>query len=326
MIRRPVCLGLALAIAVSGCSTASKDISATYVSPVQYQSYDCDQLAAELNRVQTRVVQLGGRLDEAASNDKALTGVGIVLFWPVLFALGGTKQQEAEYSRLRGEYDALQQAAIQKKCTGKPDAVTPSAAVPTAAVPAVPVATGEPPAKATASGTFAVGDRLDYRSSDIVSGAALAEQAVFITRIDAAQVEYGHGDIVNDANGNWTGGRAGGLKLIGIFKPTYGIGNGWKGRIESAADSADYADVDVRVEGPVAFSAKGLNLTAMKLGLSGYTSPTRISANALPKVPAPIRGSVLVDPASGVLLQITLITDHPVLGIKRELIARIRPN
>jgi len=28
----------------------------------------------------------------------------------------GTKQQEAEYSRLRGEYDALNQIAIQKKC------------------------------------------------------------------------------------------------------------------------------------------------------------------------------------------------------------------
>lgn len=65
-----------------------------------------------------RVNQLGGRLDEAASNDKAITGVGMVLFWPALFALGGTKQQEAEYARLKGEYDAIQQTAITKKCSG----------------------------------------------------------------------------------------------------------------------------------------------------------------------------------------------------------------
>ena len=103
---------------LSGCATASKDITAAYVSPMQFQAYDCDQLASETQRIQTRVVQLGGRLDTAASNDKALVGVGVLLFWPALFALGGTKQQEADYARLRGEYDAVQQSAILKKCSG----------------------------------------------------------------------------------------------------------------------------------------------------------------------------------------------------------------
>ena len=103
---------------LAGCSTASKDIAAVSVSPLQYQSYDCEQLTGESNRLQTRITQLGGRLDEAASNDKAITGVGMILFWPALFALGGTKQQEAEYARIKGEYDAIQQAAISKKCPG----------------------------------------------------------------------------------------------------------------------------------------------------------------------------------------------------------------
>lgn len=105
-------------IVLGGCATASKDISAAYVSPMQFQSYDCEQLASETQRIQSRVVQLGGRLDTAASNDKAIAGVGLILFWPALFALGGTKQQEADYARLRGEYDAVQQAAILKKCPG----------------------------------------------------------------------------------------------------------------------------------------------------------------------------------------------------------------
>ena len=95
-----------------------------YVSPVQYQTYDCDQIAAESQRLTARVQQLGGRLDEAASNDKTIMGVGLILFWPVLFALGGTKQQEAEYARLKGEAEALQQAAVAKKCPG----VVPAAA------------------------------------------------------------------------------------------------------------------------------------------------------------------------------------------------------
>jgi len=99
-----------------GCSTTSKDITATYVSPMQYQQYDCEQLASESQRIQIRVNQLGGRLDEAATHDKEITA-GAIIFWPALFALGGTKQQEAEYARMKGEYDAVQQVAITKKCS-----------------------------------------------------------------------------------------------------------------------------------------------------------------------------------------------------------------
>jgi hypothetical protein len=84
------------------------------------------------------VNQLGGRLDEAASNDQAITGAGIVLFWPALFFLGGTKQQEAEYARLRGEYDALQSVAIAKKCPGA--MLTPTPAKPVA----IPTSVTEP--------------------------------------------------------------------------------------------------------------------------------------------------------------------------------------
>ncbi len=117
-MKKPIAAVLSLGIVLAGCATASKDIAPNYVSPMQYQSYDCEQIAAETQRIQVRVNQLGGRLDEAASNDKAIAGVGAILFWPALFALGGTKQQEAEYARLKGEYDALQQAAVQKKCPG----------------------------------------------------------------------------------------------------------------------------------------------------------------------------------------------------------------
>ena len=112
---------------LSGCATQSSDIASTYVSTMQYSNYDCDQLAAEGARIQTRVQQVGGRLDQAASNDKGITAVSAVLFWPALFFLGGTKQQEAEYGRLRGEYDAVQQAGIEKRCSlssGQP--VSPS--------------------------------------------------------------------------------------------------------------------------------------------------------------------------------------------------------
>lgn len=105
------------AMLLTGCATASSGIATAYVSPMQFQSYDCQQVSGEMQRISVRVNQLAGRLDKAAENDKALVGVGVLLFWPALFALGGTKEQEAEYARLRGEYDALQKVGNEKKCS-----------------------------------------------------------------------------------------------------------------------------------------------------------------------------------------------------------------
>jgi hypothetical protein len=142
---------------LSGCATSSDKIATAYVSPLQYQSYDCDQLTSESVRLNQRVMALQGQVDKAAANDKAVTGVGMILFWPALFALGGNTQQEAEYGRLKGEYEAIQQSAVAKKCPGMvpaggpasiQTATTAPAVVPTAAPAALaapqPALPGEP--------------------------------------------------------------------------------------------------------------------------------------------------------------------------------------
>lgn len=102
---------------VAGCSTAAKDIAPTYVSPAQYSSYDCEQVRADLIRISGRVNEMTGKLDKNRENDNLTTTAGILLFWPALFFLGGTKEQEAEYAKLKGEYTALEQTSIQKRCT-----------------------------------------------------------------------------------------------------------------------------------------------------------------------------------------------------------------
>lgn len=125
--RKTVAIMLCITMMQYGCATSSKDIAPSYASPMQFNHYDCDQLTAESQRIQARVSQLSGRLDSAASNDKWLVAAGVLVAWPVLFALGGTKEQEAEYARLKGEYDAIHQTAIIKKCPG---AIAPQPATP----------------------------------------------------------------------------------------------------------------------------------------------------------------------------------------------------
>ena len=113
---KKICSAVVIGSLIAGCATSSKNVSTTYVSPLQYKDYSCSQITMEMMRMSSRVNELGGRLDQAASNDAAITGVGIILFWPILFALGGTKQQEAEYARMKGEYEALSQLAMHKNC------------------------------------------------------------------------------------------------------------------------------------------------------------------------------------------------------------------
>jgi len=116
-MKKPVALAISIAVIFTGCATASRDILATHVSPIQYQSYSCSQIAGELGLIHARANQLSRRLDKAAENDKKIAGAGAIIFWPALFALGGTKEQEAEYARLKGESDALQRASISKRCS-----------------------------------------------------------------------------------------------------------------------------------------------------------------------------------------------------------------
>ena len=111
----PLIIAFALVV-ITGCSTAAKDISARYVSSAQYASYDCEQVEQELIRISGKVQAMTGQLNDNLEPDNVTTTAGILLFWPALFFLGGTKEQEAEYAQLKGEYNALEQASIQKKC------------------------------------------------------------------------------------------------------------------------------------------------------------------------------------------------------------------
>jgi hypothetical protein len=101
---------------VAGCASSSTEIAAQYVSPIQYQHYSCSQIAAEVQRVSRRVAEVSGVQDEKASGDAVATGVAIVLFWPAAFFIKGDGATAAELGRLKGEFEALEQASIQKKC------------------------------------------------------------------------------------------------------------------------------------------------------------------------------------------------------------------
>ena len=86
------------------------------ISPLQYQDYSWKQISAELQRVSSRAQQVANDVNRNADGDTAAMAAGLILFWPALFFIDGDSPQAQEYGRLKGEYDALEQAGIKKNC------------------------------------------------------------------------------------------------------------------------------------------------------------------------------------------------------------------
>jgi hypothetical protein len=78
-------LGIA---ALGALRVVSVGYCATYVSPVVYQSYTCQQLALEAQAVSTRAAALSGAQDSQHTKDGVAAAAAIVIFWPAAFFVG----------------------------------------------------------------------------------------------------------------------------------------------------------------------------------------------------------------------------------------------
>lgn len=115
-MKRTVALAVA-SVLLASCATNPDKIDAAYVSPLKYQNYDCQQIGMEMDYIGNRTTKLYQRMKSERKKDNWQMGVGLVLFWPALFALeGGDGPEASEYAQLKGDFEALRQASIQKKC------------------------------------------------------------------------------------------------------------------------------------------------------------------------------------------------------------------
>jgi hypothetical protein len=113
-MRKPVAILTALTLV--SCASKSSEIAPTYFSPMMYQSFTCQQLAAEATRVSAAAATAAGQQDSQVTKDAVATTVGVVIFWPALFLIGGDKQNASQLAQLKGQMDAIEQTSIQKNC------------------------------------------------------------------------------------------------------------------------------------------------------------------------------------------------------------------
>lgn len=109
-------LGILAGAALGGCASSSDKIAAAYISPLQYQNYSCSQLGEEAQRISARVTQVSGVQDEKATKDAVATTAAVIIFWPAAFLVSGNDQTAAELARLKGEFEAVEKASVQRNC------------------------------------------------------------------------------------------------------------------------------------------------------------------------------------------------------------------
>lgn len=107
----------AIALGLSGCAS---DVKPTYVSPAQYQSFNCEQLQTEYARID--------RYIEGGVSTPSSTSVGVGIgggvssggwgFGPsVSLGIGQARRaRQAELARVLGEQEAIAIAAKYKGC------------------------------------------------------------------------------------------------------------------------------------------------------------------------------------------------------------------
>lgn len=168
--RRTVAALTIAAMTLPGCATRPENVAASHVSSSRYADRTCKSLARELDEVQDALRAQSAKLNDKATQDAVVTGVGVVLFWPVLFALGNNSGLEGHVARLKREEQAIRRQMREADCempAPKPPANTApsnetaapqtvSSAAVTGATPVAPT----PASNATLPGPVRQGDAM----------------------------------------------------------------------------------------------------------------------------------------------------------------------
>lgn len=107
------------ALTVTACASNPDKLGTQQVSSYKYINFNCTQLSMQLDNKNARLSSLYAQLKKERDADEIQVGVGLLLFWPtLLFVEGGDGPEAVEYSRLKGEVQAIQEVMINKSCGG----------------------------------------------------------------------------------------------------------------------------------------------------------------------------------------------------------------
>lgn len=154
---------------LAACAEQPSKIEASYVSSNAFRGQSCGDLMAERNQIVLEVNELTAQQKKAADTDAAMMGVGLILFWPAVLAVGMTDDKSEALAAAKGNYNAVTRQMAESGCPMPAEQLASAAApAPKPAAqqaPAVQVASTAPaaPTTTTPSGNTG-GSNFDYWS------------------------------------------------------------------------------------------------------------------------------------------------------------------
>lgn len=299
----PALLGLAALL--GGCATRSADVAPLPTSPAEFLSWDCARIDDERDAVQQRAADVAYAVDERVGNNILALGVGVTVFWPALFAMRPDGLEATDLARLKGRYEALARAAVNKGCP------PPSPALSAERAAALPMTLGE---------RFVYEERGRVRGPGVEWSLRLIElrRGEIEYRIETAQSgPHGGGIWRQDRSGNVTAAPQGALQWPHLLRGELALGSVTGGDIVVAGDPLLRARMrgQVVAVGPQTVAGRRFDVAVVELFgdvQSGDTSSTRVD------------GAIVVDRASGVLLRLDLRSAHHSFSLQRRLV-RVEP-
>ncbi|HET9338848.1 MAG TPA: hypothetical protein VFQ55_07610 [Casimicrobiaceae bacterium] len=124
--KRTVAIATIAALLLPACASRPDNVVASHVSTSRYADRTCRSLARELDEVQDALRTQSAKLNDKATQDAVVTGIGVILFWPVLFALGNNAGLEGDVARLKGEEQAIRKQMRDADCEVPPAKASPA--------------------------------------------------------------------------------------------------------------------------------------------------------------------------------------------------------
>jgi hypothetical protein len=103
---------------LSSCAPPPKHILPTYVSPLQYEQYDCSQIGTEMESVTRQLNQMYIAVKNASNRDGWFMMGALLITGPLALVPAVIDDTEAtvQFAQLQGELEALEKVSIQKEC------------------------------------------------------------------------------------------------------------------------------------------------------------------------------------------------------------------
>lgn len=117
---------------LAGCADDPQEAPSASILATKYDGHNCQQIAAEQQRVSTRTAELSSIEAQQEATDVAVTAATALLL-PIWVSPGVDENVTAEIEQLKAESSALELAASQKKCGAAPAAAASPAPVQKAA-------------------------------------------------------------------------------------------------------------------------------------------------------------------------------------------------